>query len=170
MYSRGQTSGSICSRDCGAACCATTTTGNRMAYIVCALSFGWELAIRCFANFRAFTKCKCINPGSRARSESRLGSISSPNSSSKNSFRTGIPMKFSAPTKREKHGPRRNIVDHLLSRPRKTIKGGILDLLLGRTRLRESERNRPSIQGADKCRGRSPVGCRSSRAKASVRI
>ena len=34
-----------------------------------------------FANFRTLTKCKCICNGNRARSESRLGSILSLNSS-----------------------------------------------------------------------------------------
>ena len=55
-----------------------------------------------FANFLTLILLKCKRSGNRARSKSRLGTISAVNSSRKNSACTGIPTTISVYTKSSK--------------------------------------------------------------------
>ena len=96
-YSSGQIkiSRSLCSSYRGVVCDAPSTTCSRLACIVCALRSGWGKTSLWFANFSTLIILKCKRRGNRARSKSRLGSISPLNSRSKNSVCTGIPIKVS---------------------------------------------------------------------------
>ena len=75
---------------------ATRTKGGKLVNRICGLRCDSERAVR------TLTSCKCICLGSRACSESRLGSIFPVNNSSKNSVGTEIPMKSVVHIKRTK--------------------------------------------------------------------
>ena len=81
-YSSGQIkiSRSLCSSYRGVVCDAPSTTCSRLACIVCALRSGWGKTSLWFANFSTLIILKCKRRGNRARSKSRLGSISPLNS------------------------------------------------------------------------------------------